>query len=107
MSESHVDEDKVDISDLTPVVRICAGQTGEYRDLRKRYKTPQPFADGSGNPPHAAPLTEMVLLGNLAVWVAESGSGPKIEWDAKNLAARNVPHLEKLIKPEYRQGYSI
>ena len=59
------------------------------------------FADYSG------PLTEMVLLGNLAVWAADSGSGPKIEWDAKNLAAKNVPNLEKLIKPEYRQGYSI
>ena len=56
---------------------------------------------------YAGPLTEMVLLGNLAVWAADSGSGPKIEWDAKLLAAKNVPHLEKLIKPEYRQGYSI
>ena len=55
---------------------------------------------------YASPLTEMVLLGNLAVWAADSGSGPKIEWDAKNLAAKNVPNLEKLIKPEYRQGYS-
>jgi predicted dehydrogenase len=56
---------------------------------------------------YAGPLTETVLLGNLAVWTADSGSGPTIEWDAKNLAAKNVPHLEKLIKPEYRQGYSI
>ena len=61
----------------------------------------------SNFPDYAGPLTEMVLLGNLAVWTADSGSGPKIEWDAKNLAAKNVPNLEKLIKPEYRQGYSI
>jgi len=59
------------------------------------------FADYSG------PLTEMVLLGNLAVWAADSGSGPKIEWDAKSLTAKNVPNLEKLIKPDYRAGYSI
>ena len=56
---------------------------------------------------YAGPLTETVLLGNLAVWTADSGSGPRVEWDAKNLAAKNVPDLEKLIKPEYRQGYSI
>ncbi|HEX4143039.1 MAG TPA: Gfo/Idh/MocA family oxidoreductase [Pirellulales bacterium] len=56
---------------------------------------------------YAGALTETVLLGNLAVWTADSGSGPKIEWDAKNLAAKNVSNLEKLIKPDYRPGYSI
>jgi predicted dehydrogenase len=61
----------------------------------------------SNFPNYAGPLTEMVLLGNLAVWTADSGSGPRIEWDALNLAAKNVPHLEKLIKPDYCQGYSI
>ena len=61
----------------------------------------------SNFPDYAGPLTEIVLLGNLAVWAADSGSGPKIEWDAKLLAAKNVPHLERLIRPEYRAGYSI
>ncbi len=56
---------------------------------------------------YAGPLTEMVLLGNLAVWAADSGSSPKLEWDAKNLSAKVSPYLERLIKPEYRQGYSI
>ena len=61
----------------------------------------------SNFPDYAGPLTEMVLLGNLAVWAADSGSGPQIEWDAKNLKAKNVSNLDLLIKPEYRQGYSI
>lgn len=58
------------------------------------------FTDYSG------PLTEMVLLGNLAVWVAASGEGQKIEWDAKNMKA-NVSGLESLIKPTYREGYTL
>jgi predicted dehydrogenase len=56
---------------------------------------------------YAGPLTEMVLLGNLAVWAADAGNGPRIEWDAKNLAAKVTPAYERLVKPEYRSGYSI
>ncbi len=37
----------------------------------------------SNFPDYAGPLTETVLLGNLAVWVAaEEGQGEKVEWDA-------------------------
>ncbi len=51
---------------------------------------------------YAGPLTETVLLGNLAVW-----AGKKLEWDAAKLQATNAPELEPLIKPTYRKGYSI
>ncbi|MFW5693403.1 MAG: gfo/Idh/MocA family oxidoreductase, partial [Thermoguttaceae bacterium] len=63
----------------------------------------------SNFPDYASPLTEMVLLGNLAVWTApEPGSlGPKVQWDAKNLKATNVDGLETLVKPEYRDGYIL
>ena len=61
----------------------------------------------SNFPDYAGPLTEVVLLGNLAVWAADRGKGPKIEWDAVNLKAKNAQGLEKLIKPTYRKGYSL
>jgi predicted dehydrogenase len=51
---------------------------------------------------YAGPLTETVLLGNLAVW-----AGKKIEWDAARLKATNAPELEPLIRPEYRKGYPL
>ena len=51
---------------------------------------------------YAGPLTEMCLLGNLAVWA----TGEKVEWDAKNLKA-SVPGLEEFIKPVYRDGYTL
>ena len=63
----------------------------------------------SNFPDYAAPLTEMVLLGNLAVWTAPEPEtlGPKVQWDAENLRATNVEGLETLIKPEYRDGYIL
>ncbi len=51
---------------------------------------------------YAGPLTETVLLGNLAVW-----AGKKIEWDAKDLKATNARELDALIRPTYRKGYSL
>jgi hypothetical protein len=51
---------------------------------------------------YAGPLTETVLLGNLAVW-----SGKKIEWDAKNLKAKGAPEVEPIIRREYRKGYEV
>ena len=56
----------------------------------------------SNFPNYAGPLTETILLGNLAVW-----SGKKVEWDAKNLKATNAPELDSFVKTEYRDGYSL
>ena len=54
---------------------------------------------------YASPLTETVLLGNLAVWA----DGHKLEWDAENMKVTNVsvPGLEEMIKPVYRKGYDL
>jgi predicted dehydrogenase len=68
----------------------------------------------------AGPLTETILLGNLAVWAAATGGengamgewGEKVEWDAKelkvtNLAALKTPRVADLIKPKYPEGYRL
>ncbi len=52
---------------------------------------------------YAGPLTETILLGNLAVWA----DGKKIEWDSENLKATNAPEVASIIKNDYRDGYSI
>jgi predicted dehydrogenase len=52
-------------------------------------------------------LTETILLGNLAVWAAATGEGPKIEWDAANLEATNAPEVSHIIRRDYRDGYSV
>jgi predicted dehydrogenase len=61
----------------------------------------------SNFPDYSGPLTEMVLLGNLAVWVADKGEGDKIQWDAKNMKCTNIEGLETLVKPTYREGYTL
>jgi predicted dehydrogenase len=62
----------------------------------------------SNFPDYAGPLTETVLLGNLAVWVAsEAGLGEKVEWDARNMTVKNISGLEGIVKPEYREGYTL
>lgn len=56
----------------------------------------------SNFPDYAGPLTESVLLGNLAIWC-----GQKVEWDGVNMKAKNVDGLEPMIKPTYRPGYTL
>ena len=63
----------------------------------------------SNFPEYAGPLTETVLLGNLAVWAAPEPGGPgkKIEWDAKKLVAKNAPEVMSIVKKEYRKGWEL
>lgn len=61
----------------------------------------------SNFPDYAGPLAETVLLGNLAVWPAADGKGPKIEWDARRMHAKGGPDVSAIIKPTYRAGYSL
>lgn len=56
---------------------------------------------------YAGALTETILLGNLAVWVAATGKGEKVEWDAENMRSTNIAGLETIIKPIYRPGYTL
>jgi predicted dehydrogenase len=68
----------------------------------------------------AGPLTETILLGNLAVWAAATGGpagsmgdwGERVAWDAKNLQVTNLaelktPGVADLIKPRYPAGYRL
>ena len=49
---------------------------------------------------HAGPLTEMVLVGNLAVRL-----GKKIDWNMKAMEARGLPEVKSLLKRTYRAGW--
>jgi len=68
----------------------------------------------SNFPSQAGPLTEAMLLGNLAVWTASEPNewGEKVFWDAPsmkitNLADLKTPGVADLIKPIYPQGYTL
>jgi predicted dehydrogenase len=78
---------------------------GHFEEWVRAIKGGEPAK--SNFPDYAGPLVETVLLGNLAVWVANTGKGEKVEWDAKNLKCTNIQGLEPIIKPTYRSGYTL
>ena len=51
---------------------------------------------------YAGTLTEMVLLGNIAI-----RTGKKIFWDSENLKITNIPEANQLVKREYRPGWAL
>ncbi len=51
---------------------------------------------------YGGPLSEIVLLGSLAIRL-----GRKIHWDPENMKVTNVPEAEQVIKPTYRDGWSL
>jgi predicted dehydrogenase len=51
---------------------------------------------------YAGPLTEMALLGNVAI-----RAGKRIDWDAANLRARGLAAADQYIRREYRKGWTF
>jgi predicted dehydrogenase len=51
---------------------------------------------------YAGPLTEVVLLGNLAI-----RCGRKLHWDGPSMKATNAPEVEKYVQGEYRKGWTL
>ena len=49
---------------------------------------------------HACPMTEAVLLGNVAL-----RAGQRIEWNTKKLKVTNVRESNQLIRREYQKGW--
>jgi hypothetical protein len=72
---------------------------GHHRDWIDACKGGDPT---SSNFDYAGPLTEMVLLGQVAL-----RTGKKIYWDAPNLKATNAPEADRYIKPAFREGWSL
>jgi predicted dehydrogenase len=52
---------------------------------------------------YAAPLSEMVLLGNLAMFFPNQ----ELAWDSEKMEVKNLPDAMRIIKPVYRAGWSL
>ncbi|MGO9462758.1 MAG: Gfo/Idh/MocA family protein [Isosphaeraceae bacterium] len=52
---------------------------------------------------YAGPLTEIALLGVLAL----RAPGRRLEWDSENLSVKNAPDLSRYIHTDYRQGWRL
>ncbi len=79
---------------------------GHFNEWVRAIKGGQPAM--SNFPGYAGPLTEVILLGNLAVWACpEEGVGKKIEWDAQKLEATNAPEVAHIVRKAYRKGFAL
>ncbi len=57
----------------------------------------------SNFPDYSGPLSETILLGNLALW-----SGKRVDWDAANMVAADASDdVKRMIRHEYHNGYSL
>jgi len=95
--------------------------------LRKSYKPPKPYIPSSpgheeewilackgGDPPGsnfswAGPLTETVLLGNVALRMElkEKLGGTILKWDPDKYSFINLPEADQFLHCEYRQGWNL
>ena len=59
-------------------------------------------AKAMSNFDYAGPMTETLLLGNVAL-----RAGQAIEWDAKALKVTNVPEANRFVRKHYRSGWGL
>ncbi len=85
---------------------------GHFKEFVIAIKTGKPAWSNFAN--YAGKLTEVILLGNLAVWAAGEAkegettvSSPRLEWDQANLKIKGHSEFDSMIKPVYRAGYSL
>ncbi|MDA1277599.1 MAG: Gfo/Idh/MocA family oxidoreductase [Verrucomicrobia bacterium] len=66
-------------------------------------------APGGSNFDWAGPLTETVLLGNVALRVElrEKLTQTKLRWDAPNLKITNLAEANQFLRRDYRDGWSL
>lgn len=58
----------------------------------------------SSNFDYACPLTEIVLLGDLAM---RAGEGKRIDWDGPGMRCKNRPELDRFLKVACRDGWRM
>lgn len=83
---------------FTPPPRTIPDSIGHHREWLQACRNGSPT---TCNFDYSGPLTEAVLLGNVAY-----RSGKKLIWDAENLKV-NHPEAQALISKEYRPGWEV
>ena len=75
-------------------------QAKPFKELFRSIKGdgPEPSSDFD----YAAQLTEVILLGSIAI-----RAGHRIEWDVENMRISNAPELNEWIKEPVRRGWSF
>jgi predicted dehydrogenase len=85
--------------DFEPPPQTIPPSFGHAREWLEACKTGKPTTTGFD---YSGPLTETVLLGNVAY-----RTGEKLQWDADNLQAKNVSDADRFIRRDYRKGWTL
>ena len=82
------------------LVRIPGGTDGHEKDWALACKGGKP---ASSNFDYSGPLTESVVMGNLAM----RHPGMKLPWDGANMKVTNLAEANEHVSREYRDGWSL
>jgi len=80
--------------------RVNHGASGHEQDWVRACKDGKP---ASSTFEYGGPLTEMVLLGVLAMRLKDT----VLEWDPVNLKVTNNDEADKYIRPAFREGWTL
>lgn len=95
----HVLMPEKDFAGFVPPQPFIANSIGHHKEWIQACKTGGPT---TCNFDYSGALTEAALLGNVA-----HRAGCRIEWDSKNLRAKNCPAADEFIHHHYRRGWNI
>ena len=80
--------------------RIPGGEAGHEKDWLRACKGGAPACS---NFDYSGPLSEMVLMGNLAVRFPNR----QLLWDGARMVVTNDPEANSYVKREYREGWTL
>jgi len=84
---------------LTPDEPSAEDSGGPYLEWLNAIKTGTPALSNFAS---SGPFSETVLLGNLALRLNK-----RVQWDAKNLKAKNAPEAAAMVRRAYRKGWEL
>lgn len=82
------------------IPRVEGGSNGHLKDWLRASRDGKP---SSASFEYGGPLTEMALLGVLALQVKDE----RLYWDAENLQIKSNDRANAIVKPEFREGWSL
>jgi predicted dehydrogenase len=82
------------------IPRIPGGESGHEKDWIRACKGGQP---ASSNFDYSGPLTEMVLMGNLAVRFPDR----RLLWDGEKMRVTNDDKANEYVRRKYREGWKL
>ena len=75
---------------------------GHHREWYDACIEDKPFDHPKCNFAYAGPMSETILLGNVALRMNR-----RLEWDSENMCVTNVPEANQYINKEYRAGWKF